>query len=212
MNELDGILATLEPSRFSGDGGTASLEGTEKPPFAEVPKEKWSTQLSPGCVQLGFGGASCGTPCCGVPHKSKNVAYALNSREAVISNAMGDYKQLFLYGSTELKDGVYAAFKAVCHGHFGAIEEGKLPACVSNWAGTDYNPITNNCNTFTSTLLKCVFGLTDAKPSLWVSDLINVNCPTEKREDGQSDVEKCAIPSGAVAENFEAEVVEVEME
>jgi hypothetical protein len=45
-----------------------------------------------------------------------------------------------------------------------------------------------------------------------VSDLINVNCPTEKREDGQSDVEKCAIPSGAVAENFEAEVVEVEME
>jgi hypothetical protein len=198
---LDGILATLEPSRFSKYGEETSplLNEGEKEPFAEISEDKWHLQSSPNCIQLGYAGSSCKTPCCSVPHTSKNVEYALNSRTAVISNAMGDYKQLFLYGSTELKDGADAAFRAVCHGHYGAIEEGgKLPSCVSNWAGTDYNPITNNCNTFTSTLLKCVFGLTDAKPSLWVSDLMNVKCPTEKGDDGQSDVERCVIPSKGV--------------
>ncbi|KAL7477619.1 hypothetical protein ACHAW6_003417 [Cyclotella cf. meneghiniana] len=195
---LDNMLATLEPSRFfkkNGNQAGTSMEPSEKAPFVEVPKDKWLTQSSPGCIQLGYGGSSCTTPCCSVPHTSKNVAYALNSQEAVIPNAMGEYKELFLYGSTQMKNGEDAAFKAVCHGHYGAIEEGRLPPCVSNWAGTDYNPLTNNCNTFTSTLLKCVFGLTDAKPSLWVSDLMNIKCPMVKGEDGQSDIEHCMIPN-----------------
>lgn len=207
---LDGILATLEPSRFTKDETSTSLQSGEKEPFAEIPEDKWKTQSSPNCIQLGYAGSSCATPCCSVPHKSKNVAYALNSRTAVIGNAMGNYKQLFLYGETELNDGTDAAFRAVCHGHYGAIEEGKLPKCVSNWAGTDYNPITNNCNTFTSTVLKCVFGLTDAKPSLWVSDLMSVTCPSEKGEDG-SNVEQCVIPSEG-AELFESEDVMLESE
>ncbi|KAL3801650.1 hypothetical protein HJC23_013155 [Cyclotella cryptica] len=202
VSTLDGMLATLTPSRFSiinGDEAGSSMAPGEKVPFVEVSKDIWSTQSSPGCIQLGYGGSSCTTPCCSVPHKSKNVAYALNSLEAVIPNAMGEYKELFLYGSTQMKHAEDAAFRAICHGHYGAIEEGRLPPCVSNWAGTDYNPLTNNCNTFTSTLLKCVFGLSDAKPSLWVSDLINVKCPIEKGEDGQSDIEHCMIPGNYVA-------------
>jgi len=46
--------------------------------------------------------------------------------------------------------------------------------CWSNWKGTDYNPLTNNCNTFTSTVLKLVYGLSDKKPHLGPSDLVNV--------------------------------------
>ena len=209
---LDGILATLEPSRFTktADEANSSLTSSEKEPFAEITEDKWKTQTSPSCIQLGYAGSQCNTPCCSVPHTAKNVAYALNSRTAVISNAMGDHKQLYLYGKAEMKDGVDAAFPSVCHGHYGAIEEGTLPKCVSNWAGTDYNPITNNCNTFTSTVLKYVFGLTDAKPSLWVSDLMSVTCPSEKGDDG-SDVERCVVPSGAV-QSFEVEDVSLESE
>ena len=48
---------------------------------------------------------------------------------------------------------------------------------MSDWSGTDYNPITNNCNTFTSTVLKCVYGMSDRKPNLGVSDMIHVTCP-----------------------------------
>ena len=82
-----------------------------------------------------------------------------------------------------------------------AIEMGGLPKCVSNWSGQDYNPFTNNCNTFTSTVLKCVYGLSDAKPHLGVSDLRNVDCPSEKTPDG-SDVGQCMTPT--MDESFEA--------
>lgn len=210
---LDEVLTTLEPSRFSKtqrDNSPSPLKTSEKEPFAEIQSSQWSTQSSPSCIQLGYAGSSCKTPCCSVPHRSNNVAYALNSKTAVIQNAMGDYKQLYLYGSTDLND-EDTAFRAVCHGHYGAIEEGTLPTCVSNWAGTDYNPITNNCNTFTSTLLKCVFGLTDAKPKLWVSDLMSVTCPNEKGGDGASEVEKCEVPDG-VLKSGEEQAASLEVE
>ena len=210
---LDEVLTTLEPSRFSKtqqDSSPSSLTTSEKEPFAEIQSSQWSTQSSPSCIQLGYAGSSCKTPCCSVPHRSNNVAYALNSKTAVIQNAMGDYKQLYLYGSTQLKD-EDTAFRAVCHGHYGAIEEGALPTCVSNWAGTDYNPITNNCNTFTSTLLKCVFGLTDAKPSLWVSDLMSVTCPNEKGGDGASEVDKCQVPDG-LSRSGDEQITSLEVE
>merc|ERR1712099_219668 len=52
--------------------------------------------------------------------------------------------------------------------------------CWSNWAGTDYNVLKNNCNTFTSTILYCVYGLSQKKPHLGISDLITVHghCPS----------------------------------
>ena len=55
------------------------------------------------------------------------------------------------------------------------------------------NPLTNNCNTFTSAVLKCVYGFSDAKPHLGVSDLRTVTCPTETTADGKQ-VEQCLIP------------------
>ncbi len=92
------------------------------------------------------------------------------------------------------------AYRAVCRRDGDDDgDDDTLPKCVSDWAGTDYNPLTNNCNTFTSTVLKCVFGLSDDKPDLGVSDLVTVECPEERRSDGGSDngwdlVKQCLVP------------------
>ena len=75
-----------------------------------------------------------------------------------------------------------------------AVEMGSQPICVSNWGGRDYNPLTNNCNTFTSTVLKCVYGFSDAKPHLGVSDMRTVTCPTETTLAGKQ-VQQCLIPT-----------------
>ena len=187
-------------------------------PFVAIERDMWSKQSEPGCVQLGFGYAACESACCGSPHGSENRAYALNSEKAVIGNAMGEYKELYFYGISGVltssspplsshSAGVVGisgedAYVAVCHGHMYAIDAGgTLPTCVSDWAGTDYNPLTNNCNTFTSALLKCVYGMSDAKPNLGISDLRTVTCPSEKDKDG-TDVRQCVTP--AMRASFEA--------
>ncbi|KAL3758976.1 hypothetical protein ACHAWU_003047 [Discostella pseudostelligera] len=237
LNLLDGLVANiLSPSRFdtvkamttttaAAGNNFQDTDTTTKVPFISIEREYWSKQSEPGCVQLGYGGADCDNACCGSPHRRENTNYALNSQQAVIGNAMGEYKELYLYGmsgggsgsdmpSTTANDGSGGndgisgedAYKAVCHGHMNAIEigRGKFPICVSNWSGHDYNPLTNNCNTFTSTILKCVYGLSDAKPHLGVSDLRTVTCPTETNANGM-DVEQCMIPvDGAGMEDASA--------
>jgi hypothetical protein len=183
-----------------------SSSADEKVPFVQVPEEQWIKQSESKCVELGYGGGPCTTPCCGSPHRNENTNYALNSRQAVISNAVGEEKQLFLYGK---KDGISGsdAYRAVCHGHnksntITAIDGGdKLPKCVSNWSGEDYNPITNNCNTYTSAVLKCVYGLSDQKPDLGVSDMVRVTCPTEKSEDGEI-THQCLVPTETTVMNI----------
>ncbi|KAL9186056.1 hypothetical protein ACHAXT_005294 [Thalassiosira profunda] len=208
LSTLDTMVEGLLPSSFDA---SAAPDAT-KSPFAAVDEQQWTTQTQPGCVQLGYGGANCGMGCCGSPHKQDNRNYALNSRNAVISNADGSQKELYLYGVSGSADGTGGmsgedAYKAVCHGHMNALEYGKLPMCVSNWAGRDYNPLTNNCNTFTSTVLKCVYGFSDAKPDLGVSDLRTVTCPTEKGGDGTA-VSQCVIPQmvGALGGRTKAEM------
>ncbi|CAK0911318.1 unnamed protein product [Prorocentrum cordatum] len=121
--------------------------------------ESWWEGKTAQCTELGYGGASCSSQCCGVGH----AAMPLNKRQAVIGNADLTKKALFVYGSAAF-DGE-AAFRHAC-GH----------KCWSNWAGTDYNPLSNNCNTFTSTVLSCVYGLSQKKPHLGVSDLVTVHC------------------------------------
>ena len=129
---LDGLVQnTLSPSRFVESGVD---DDTTKLPFAAIEKEQWMKQSVAGCVQLGYGGANCGSPCCGSPHKQENRNYALNSHQAVIGNAMGDYKELFFYGMSGTSSpneseasGVSGisgddAYKAVCHGR-------KYPIC-----------------------------------------------------------------------------------
>merc|ERR1739845_99419 len=113
---------------------------------------------------------------------------------------MGAYKELFFYGVSGdggARKGISGeeAYRAVCHGQMNAISVATtLPSCVSNWAGRDYNPLTNNCNTFTSTVLKCVYGLSDAKPHLGVSDLRNVQCPMEQQGKDAQATGKCEVP------------------
>ena len=190
-------------STFFEDDGTDFLSvldhltdtiTTNNAPFVHVPERNWSKQSNPSCVQLGYGGGACPSSCCGSPHEHDNTNYALSSRQAVIGNAMGEAKHLFLYGSSNSIDGMNA-YRAVCGG--GGTDappnNNRMPTCVSNWAGTDYNPLTNNCNTFTSTILKCVYGLSDRKPNLGISDMVTVTCPLETRDDGM-DVQQCLIP------------------
>ncbi|KAK1741917.1 hypothetical protein QTG54_007490 [Skeletonema marinoi] len=183
LSTLDQLAETLSPTT------DAPSNDSTKVPFVKVPEEKWTKQSNSKCVQLGYGGAACPSACCGSPHGNDNTNYALNSRHAVIGNAMGDAKQLFLYGVSDSINGM-DAYRAVCGG---STTKTMPTTCVSKWAGTDYNPLTNNCNTFTSTILKCVYGLSDAKPNLGISDMVNVACPMEKRDDGM-DVQQCLIP------------------
>merc|ERR1712048_185807 len=77
------------------------------------------------------------------------------------------FKSLYIYGVGSF-DGNTAYHYACDH------------KCWSNWAGINYNPLTNNCNTFTSTVLNMVYGLSVKKPHLGISDLIAVHghCPS----------------------------------
>lgn len=192
LSTLDQLVNTLSPTNNNNSDDTS-----KGAPFVSVPEEQWALQSNPNCIQLGYGGASCPSNCCGSPHGNKNTNYALNSRQAVIGNAMGEAKELFLYG---ISDGVSGldAYRAVCGGNTddttATNHDDAMPKCVSHWAGTDYNPLTNNCNTFTSTILKCVYGLSDAKPDLGISDLVTVECPMEKRGSDGMDVPMCLIP------------------
>merc|ERR1712217_523711 len=137
--------------------------------FAKIDESWWSSRTA-NCVELGYGGASCSEECCSVPHGSDQTTYPLNARRAVIGNADTSQKSLYVYGTGGFDGDV--AFHDACD-----------KKCWSNWAGTDYNPLTNNCNTFTSTILSCVYGLSQKKPNLGPSDLVTVkgHCPSTEK-------------------------------
>eukprot|EP00746_Dinoflagellata_sp_MGD_P002768 gnl/MRDRNA2_/MRDRNA2_105414_c0_seq1.p1 gnl/MRDRNA2_/MRDRNA2_105414_c0~~gnl/MRDRNA2_/MRDRNA2_105414_c0_seq1.p1 ORF type:complete len:241 (+),score=41.39 gnl/MRDRNA2_/MRDRNA2_105414_c0_seq1:90-812(+) len=139
--------------------------------FTEI-DESWWTSRTANCVELGYGGAPCGKECCGVPHGDDQTSYPLNARRAVIGNADTKQKSLYIYGTGAFDGDV--AFHDTCD-----------KTCWSNWAGLDYNPLTNNCNTFTSTVLFCVYGLSQKKPSLGPSDMVTVkgHCPHNTTND-----------------------------
>lgn len=152
-----------------------SNKDSDSPGFVEIPESWWSSRDTP-CVEMGYGGAPCFKRCCAVPHGKDQVPYPLNTRRAVISNADVQKKALFLYGTGPFSGEV--AYQAVCN-------KANPNKCWSNWAGIDYRPIGNNCNTFTSTVLSCVYGLSEKKPHLGVSDMVTVtcNCPHESLTD-----------------------------
>jgi len=129
--------------------------------FAEIDEAWWQNRTA-DCVELGYGGSLCSKECCSVGHETM----ALNKRQAVIANANVDKKALFIYGTGAFDGSV--AYHDTCD-----------RKCWSMWKGTDYNPLANNCNTFTSTVLFCVYGLSQKKPNLGVSDLVTVHgkCP-----------------------------------
>merc|ERR1712098_716706 len=106
----------------------------------------------------------CSKECCSV---GKDEHMPLNKKQAVIRNADVDKKTLFIYGTGF--DGM-TGYHDVCD-----------KKCWSNWSGTDYNVFKNNCNTFTSTVLYCVYGLSQKKPNLGISDMVTVHghCPAK---------------------------------
>eukprot|EP00586_Coscinodiscus_wailesii_P005549 CAMPEP_0172489126 /NCGR_PEP_ID=MMETSP1066-20121228/18940_1 /TAXON_ID=671091 /ORGANISM="Coscinodiscus wailesii, Strain CCMP2513" /LENGTH=245 /DNA_ID=CAMNT_0013256767 /DNA_START=50 /DNA_END=787 /DNA_ORIENTATION=+ len=134
--------------------------------FIQIEK-KWWRARNATCIELGYGGASCSDVCCGVPHTEKQRNYHLNAYQSMISGARVRKKELFLYGTGSF-DGD-AAYEYAC-------PAGDGEKCWSHWAGSDYNAVKNNCNTFTSTVLSCVYGLSQEKPDLGVSDLVTVKC------------------------------------
>jgi len=149
-------------SEFSADD-QGKLDGQIKgmTDFAEV-EESWWASKTASCVELGYGGDFCRKECCSVGKQ----LMPLNKRQAVIGNADVSKKALFVYG-TGAFDGE-TAFHDTCD-----------KKCWSKWAGTDYNILRNNCNTFTSTVLSCVYGLSQKKPHLGISDTVTVSgkCP-----------------------------------
>lgn len=146
-----------------------TLDGkiSEMTDFAEIDESWWNVRTA-NCVELGYGGALCENECCSVPHGSQQTNYPLNARRAVIGNADTSQKKVYIYGTGGF-DG-NAAYHYTCD-----------KKCWSNWAGTDYNPLTNNCNTFTSTVLFMVYGLSEKKPHLGPSDMVSVkgHCPAQ---------------------------------
>eukprot|EP00565_Helicotheca_tamesis_P004255 CAMPEP_0185741202 /NCGR_PEP_ID=MMETSP1171-20130828/38830_1 /TAXON_ID=374046 /ORGANISM="Helicotheca tamensis, Strain CCMP826" /LENGTH=246 /DNA_ID=CAMNT_0028413157 /DNA_START=41 /DNA_END=781 /DNA_ORIENTATION=- len=150
-------------NNFSGDDQKMLDDKvTSLTDYVEI-EESWWSDKTTNCVELGYGGASCAQECCSVPFGAEQTNFPLNARRAVISNADTATKSLYLYGRGDF-DGVKAWHNA-CDSK-----------CWSKWSGYDYNPITNNCNTFTSTILACVYGLSQKKPHLTVSDMVTVKC------------------------------------
>merc|ERR1719491_1631845 len=96
--------------------------------------------------------------------------YPLNARLSVIENADTSRKSHYLYGYGTFSGNV--AYETLC----GESSQ----KCWSNWSGLDYRVLKNNCNTFTSTVLSCVYGLSEEKPDLGVSDLVTVECQCEQ--------------------------------
>ena len=153
--------------------------------YVPIDDEFWSssTKSNISCVEYGYGGSACTKQCCSVPHTSKQLHYPFNNTDAIIHNADTTQKSLYFYGLAHnmTRDIVWSK---LCGGGSSNDDSGGEDAttttgtskCWSNWAGIDYNPLTNNCNTFTSTVLKCIYGLSDKKPHLGPSDTVRVSC------------------------------------
>mmetsp|Transcript_127153 Transcript_127153/g.354061 ORF Transcript_127153/g.354061 Transcript_127153/m.354061 type:complete len:393 (-) Transcript_127153:328-1506(-) len=126
--------------------------------FAEVP-EAWWRQSGARCVAVSFGGARDGAPCSGVGERQQG----LGELAALIPNVDAGVAWKYYYGAGGLSG--LQATKRVCS-----------PGCGRHWAGTSYDMLSNNCNTFTSTVLHCVYGLSQQKPDLGVSDMQWASC------------------------------------
>jgi hypothetical protein len=157
------VLVCSRSSFSAEDSDKLDVEASTLTDYVELEESWWSDKYSVSCVELGYGGADCSDACCGVLFGEEQKSYPINGRKAVIPNAVGDQKVLYFYGTGNFNG--ETAWHAVCDSK-----------CWSEWSGTDYNPLSNNCNTFTSTVLSCVYGLSEKKPHLGPSDMVTVKC------------------------------------
>jgi len=161
QSTLDDYVASLTKT----EKGHQFLDKEKHVPFVEI-DESWWTKRESTCTELGYGSAPCKRKCCGVPHGEDQRLYSFNARKSMITNADTSQKALFLYGMGDFSGN--AAYDDIC--------DSSHDKCWSNWSGFDYKLLKNNCNTFTSTVLSCVYGLSEEKPDLGVSDLVTVDC------------------------------------
>ena len=159
------ILVCERTSFHNEDKAWLDAKISQLSDYVEITSSWWQTQKA-SCVQLGYvGGGHCADQCCAAPVEEN---YQLNSNISMIGDEYADVnrKSLFLYG----------------HGSFNGIEAHNAlcrQICWSSWSGMEYHLLWNNCNTFTSTVLSCVYGLSQKKPQLGPSDMVTVFCKNE---------------------------------
>lgn len=162
------ILVCPRSEFTAEDQSTLDTQIASMTDFAQI-DEAWWTSKTAACIELGYYYINCDSECCGVGKKSM----PLNKRQAVhgdwhVNDPDVSQKSVFIYG-TGAFDGTTAFHHTCDH------------KCWSNWSGNEYYPgfhpwIPNNSNTFTSTVLSCVYGLSQKKPNLGMSDMVTVSC------------------------------------
>jgi len=128
--------------------------------FYEMSEDWWrSSQVK--CAEIAYGGAEDSAVCSGVMLRKQQP---LADSEALILNVDSGVAWKYFYGvgDKSLRD----ISESQCSG-----------ACGQQWAGSSYGLTTHNCNTFTSAILHCVYGLSQSKPGLGVSDMATITCP-----------------------------------
>lgn len=146
------------PRMPAGSGGWRRKLAGEPAPFLAVDERLWDSSTVE-CMELAYGGNSDRAPCSGVMLRNQS----LSARKALISNVEQGIVWKYWYG-TGTQSGE-EALQRFCG------------SCGKSWAGLRYRLLSHNCNTFTSSILHCVYGLSQKKPGLGISDLVNVDCP-----------------------------------
>jgi len=121
-----------------------------------IPESKWES-MDVRCQTLSYGGSDDEDECSGVSHFNQQ----LSARRAGIGNADLNHVWKYVYGTGDKSAQQVKDY--VCRG-----------SCGADWSGYNYNPVTRNCNFFSSTVMNCAYGLSQSTPNLGVSDMRSV--------------------------------------
>lgn len=149
----------------------SQIEGMKD--FTKI-EDSWWQDKTTNVSQIGYGYGECVGRACNV----RKVEMPLNNRSSVVLGLDVSKKAIFLYGSAEMN--ADEAVKALCDPDVTTDE------IWSNWDHEDFHIYKNNCNTFTSTMLQNIFGLSQAHPledirKIGFFDMTDVLSPTSLR-------------------------------
>jgi len=157
------------------------LKGSWWSGYQKIPVDWWE-QRHAACTTLSYGGGYNKASCSGISHYSQY----LSTRRAGIGNADRSAAYKYIFGTTDFDSST--AKDVVCGGH-----------CGLDWSSDAYNPVSRNCNLFSSTMMSCILDLSQSTPNLGVSDMRRVwkcsSCKLLKR--GQIVRVKSEIQSGS---------------
>lgn len=159
------------------DAQVAEIGDASQYPMTHYVKleESWWEKQTASCAQIGYGYGECTERCCNVV----KTEMPLNNRSSVVAGLDVSKKAIFLYGTAEMN--ANEALHTLCSP--GATSD----IIWSNWDFNDFHIYKNNCNTFTSTMLQNVFGLSQAHPMTDISevgffDLTDIMTPKAVRD------------------------------